>query len=126
MWMTIYMLCLSACSTKDSLHVPRKDTLIVKQAYFSKKDTMGAYPAKPPIRIGFHTPLPDAQVRNWVSFAGRNGRWKRKQACRFASGWGHSNTLTGSKAKENNAAVNRLRHNDSAADHGSTRRQPPC
>lgn len=78
MWMTIYMLCLSACSTKHCLQLPRKDTLIVKQAYLSKKDTMGVYPAKPPIRIGYHTPLPDAQVRNWGVFCRQEWTLEKK------------------------------------------------
>jgi hypothetical protein len=78
MWMTISILCMSVFSTKDSLDVPRKDTLMVKKAGLSMKDTMVVNPGKPPIRIGFHAPLPDGQVRNWGVFCRQEWALEKK------------------------------------------------
>lgn len=77
MWMTISLLCLSTFSTKECLDIPRQDTLIVNQTYVNKKVNR-VEPEKPPIRIGFHTPLPDGQVRNWGVFCRQEWAWEKK------------------------------------------------
>jgi hypothetical protein len=78
MWMTITMLCLSALAKETRLEVQPSDTMILNQPVMRVKDTLIEERAKPPIRIGYHTPLPDGQVRNWGIFCRQEWTWEKK------------------------------------------------
>ena len=78
MWMTITMICWSVSVNEVRPDAQALDTLILKQAAVRRKDTAGVDRTKPPIRIGYHTPLPDGQVRNFGFFCRQEWTWEKK------------------------------------------------
>ena len=78
MWVTMTLICLSSLAKETRLMTEPSDTLILNQQVIRLKDTLVGDPAKPPIRIGYHTPLPDGQVRNWGIFCRQEWSWEKK------------------------------------------------
>jgi hypothetical protein len=78
MWMTITMICWSVSVNEVRSNAQPLDTPILKQSVIRWKDSAAVELTKPPIRIGYHTPLPDGQVRNFGFFCRQEWTWEKK------------------------------------------------
>lgn len=78
MWMKITMICWCVSVNEVGSNAQRLDTSILKQPVVRWKDSATVDLTKPPIRIGYHTPLPDGQVRNFGFFCRQEWTWEKK------------------------------------------------
>lgn len=78
MWMTITMICWSVSVNEVRPNAQPSDTPFRKQPVVRWKDSAVVDLTKPPIRIGYHTPLPDGQVRNFGFFCRQEWTWEKK------------------------------------------------
>jgi hypothetical protein len=78
MWLTICIAVWSVPSQETRQLVIPADTTIPSFQVYRAKDSTPAHWQKPPIRIGFHTPLPDKQVRNVGFFCRQEWNWEKK------------------------------------------------
>lgn len=54
------------------------DTIMPRLRPLRAEDSLSAATQKPPIRIGYHTPVPDGQVRNYGFFCRQEWNWEKK------------------------------------------------
>jgi len=78
MWLTISIAVCTLSVPETRLQPITADTTLPAFQAYRTKDTASAEGRKPPIRIGFHAPLPDGQVRNYGFFCRQEWSWEKK------------------------------------------------
>ena len=78
MWITISIILSAGCPPENQQLAALADTLMPGVQPVRTADSMSINSQKPPIRIGYHTPMPDGQVRNYGFFCRQVWSWAKK------------------------------------------------